>query len=232
MAPVHGKNTDAYVNGYVLSTYFKSMNFSATKELADVTTFKKNSKVYVPGLQDATLSMDGIYDGVADAVDQVLKAAIDSDLGSIVSYMPEGDLFGKKSFSINSHQSGYEVNSDIGDVSQVTAEFQGNDTYVQGLIHHIMSAEGVAGNGTGIDGVSVSTPNGGMLYVHMTTGTTLVVILQDSADGAVWADVAGGSLTVGSARTAVSLAISGTIRRHTRVRWTGSGTFYAVFGRK
>lgn len=228
----HGKDTDAYVNGYVLSSFFKSMTFSATKEMADATTFKKNSKVYVPGLQDATLALDGIFDGAADAVDEVLQLALASDAGSIVSYMPNGDVFAKRAYCLGTHQSSYEVNSDIGDVSQISGEFQGNDTYTPGLIHHIMQAEGALGNGSGIDSGVVSTPNGGMLYVQMTTGASLVVVLQDSADGVTFADVAGGSITVGSIRTAKSLAISGTIRRHTRVRWTGSGTFFAVFGRK
>lgn len=232
MVAVHGSKADFYGNGYTLSPFLNSAGFSGSRDTAETTTFKKTSKTYIPGLKDNTMNAEGVYEGAVDQVDDIMFAAL--GLGTvIVTYAPQGnEVFGNPVYSMDSIESTYEVTSDVGDVCQVTAEFNGGDLGVfdRGRVLHPMAAEAAPGNGANLDNTIVSTANGAALTVHATASTTLVAFLQDSADGVTFADLSG-SLAFGASRGSQRLVIAGTIRRYLRVRWTGTGTFFAAASR-
>lgn len=237
MANSHGSGADVIGNGYVLSPFLNSAHFSGTRDAGETTTFQKTSKTYIPGLKDTNMSCEGIFDGVVDAVDDILQQALQLSTDSLFTYIPEGaqggasDL-GNLSYTMEAIETSYEVTTAVGDVAQISAEFNAGSTgyFTRGRVNHPYQLEASAGNSSSIDLGAVSTTNGGSLVAHVTASSSLVLFLQDSADNSTFADLAG-SLTFASGRASKRLVIPGTIRRYTRIRWTGSGTFLALVDR-
>lgn len=236
MATVHGKATDFFGNGYVLSPYLNEASPSGERDMADASTFKNDSKKYVPGLKDSTFNLSGVYDGVVDAVDDILWAAFSTVIGTVWSYMPMGhEVLGNPAINFDAYTASYEVSSEVGDVAQISAEMNMGDQGLldRGRVYHPMAVEATGGNTASIDNTLVSTTSGAALTVHATASATLVVKLQDSADNSTWADIATltVSSTTGRKSQRVITPLNATIRRYTRVLWTGAGTFCAIGSR-
>lgn len=84
------------------------------------------------------------------------------------------------------------------------------------------------GDGAGWDSTITSTAFGFVAYLHLLglTGTSVTAKLQDSANGSVWADLAGGGFAAKTGRGSERIEAAGTVRRHFRV--VTSGTFSAA----
>lgn len=235
MPAVHGSKADVFGNGYVLSPYLNSASPSGERDMADASTFKFDSKKYVPGLKDSTFGLEGVYDGVTDAIDDILWNAFSQVVGTVWSYMPMGhEVHGNPAINFDAYTASYETNSEVGDVTQISAEMNMGDQGLldRGRVYHPMSAEVAGGNTASIDN-GAATTSGGALTAHITASSTLVVKLQDSADNSVWADIATLSIssTTGRKSQRIITPVTATIRRYTRVLWTGTGTFCAIGSR-
>jgi hypothetical protein len=233
MATSHGRSADVFGNGYVLSSYLNSCAVSGSREAAETTTFGKNSKTYIPGLKDTSWSIEGLYDGDIDAIDQILWAALENGTTGLFSYFPMGEgALGRLAYTMDTIESSYEITTDVGDVAQISAELAAGEfgRFYRGRVLSPMSVKAAGGNSSSIDNTAQTT-NGGALVVHATAASTLVVKLQDSADNSTFADVAGGTISISSGRSSQRLVLSGTIRRYTRALWTGTGTFDAIVER-
>ena len=88
--PAHGKGANIFANGYDLSPFLSSIDQTQTVDTAEVTTFTAQSKAYIAGQMDSTLSMSGYFDGVASGVDEVLSAALDSDAATVLTVAEGG----------------------------------------------------------------------------------------------------------------------------------------------
>lgn len=235
MSTSHGSNADVIGNGYVLSEFFNSASFSAQRDAGETTTFKKKSKTYIPGLKDTTMTAEGVYDGEADRVDQILSAALMQDVNGLFSYIPEGqEVVGRRSFTVDAIESSYEVNTDIGDVAQISAEFQAGaqGRFNRGVVIRPMANAVGAGTSGEHDNGAASAGEGIGLVVHSVVSADLVLKLQHaSASGGSFVDLPG-TLTFSLGRGSQRLWIPAqAIDRYTRVSWTGSGTFMAIIER-
>ncbi len=237
MAVAHGKKTKVYLNGYNLTGFFRNYESELSREMADKTPYGVDDREYVPGERDATLSLEGLYDGADTAIDQVLHTALDQN-PSVIVVCPQGDANGNVAFGISGDLSNYTIEGSRDDIVSLSDEVQSSVGRDRLLVHHALGAEVASGQGPAIDGGAAST-NGGVGYLQVPdiTGiTNLAVVIEDSADGATgWATI----LTftdVTADRAKERIAITGTVRRWTRVRWTFTGTgsaqFFAAFGRK
>lgn len=233
MASSHGSKATFFANGYELTTYLNSAAPSASRDAAETTTFGNTSKSYIPGLKDTTLAIGGLYDGATAAVDEVLSTALITTPTGVACYCPYGDTaIGDIIYSLVSVHTTYEISTDVGNVAQISAQLQAgsNGRYARGNVLHIMQAEAAGGQTAGLDYGSTSTTNGGGLVVQVAAATSLNISLQDSADNSTFATIAG-PIVVASGRAAQRLEFSGTIRRYTRILWTGTGTFLAAVER-
>lgn len=237
MAFVHGKNTKVYVNGFDLTDMFKSSSIPAAAGTAETTTFGKSDKTFIAGLREATISVEGLFDGVVDKVDAVLSPILGGATKSVWTVLQDGDTFGNRGVGVEGIETAYEVTSPIEDAVQVTAEAQSSSGRDGIISHHALAARTVDFTGSPVDGVAAST-NGGVGYLHVMAYsgfTSVVVKIQDSADDVSYADILTFA-TVTGARVAERKAITGTVRRFTRVfidvAGTGSVTLFAGFGRK
>lgn len=236
MAVSHGSAARVYVGGYDLSGFLRSAASELTRETAETTTFGLGAKTYVAGLADATVSLEGYYDGAPDTIAPVLYAATSSER-VLVTVCPQGDTVGAPAYSLESLETRYTVEASLDDVTTLAGECQSTSGRDRLRIHHPLAARTSSGSGTALDGGAATTAGGvGALQVTVLTGSvSLDVTIQDSADGTTgWTTI----LTYGvvtASRTARRVTITGTVRRYTRAAWTisgtGSATFWVGFGR-
>lgn len=131
MAFVHGR--DAYIavadSGGVLrdiSAYCDQVSLSISVESAETTVFTKDSKTYVPGLRDQTISISGKFDSTVDGyLSGILQSA-----SREFAYGPTGNQTPK--YSGNGTACGvvltsYEISAGVGDVITFSAELQITD---------------------------------------------------------------------------------------------------------
>lgn len=236
MPPTHGRLTRVYINGYDLTGFFRKAGVEIMRETADSSVFNTADKTYVAGVKDATCSLDGLFDGAVDGIEQVLQAAMDSDPTTLV-VCPQGDVFGTVAYGMQTLQTKLATDASKDDIVSLANELQSITGGDRLLIQHTLSSEVATGNGAGIDH-GAQTTNGGVGYLmvpDIAGITNLAVVVQDSADGSSWATI----LTfagVTADRNAQRVTITGTVRRHTRSIWTftgaGSAQFFVGFGRK
>lgn len=236
MPAAHGRLTRVYLNGYDLTGFYRSQESDLTREVADSTVFGLSDKTYLPGLRDASLSLEGIFDGAVAGIEEVLLAALSAD-PTIVVICPQGDILGNVAHGFSALETKYAIDSSKDDIVTLANELQSASGRDRLLIQHALSSEVATGNGTSIDN-GAQTTNGGVAYLHVPdiAGiTNLAVTIEDSADNSSFATI----LTfagVTADRNAQRVAISGTVRRYTRARWVftgaGSAQFCVGFGRK
>lgn len=125
MAFVHGKSADFRIDdsGGTLrdiSAFCDSVDFPATADTAEVTTFGSSSKAYVAGLKDSTLSISGSWDATADGY---LAGIVGAAAGSF-QYGPAGTTNGNIKYTGECICTSYQVSAPVGDKVTFSAEFQ------------------------------------------------------------------------------------------------------------
>lgn len=231
MAFVHGSSTRVLIDGNDLSAYFRSASTPGTRDVAESTSFNDTAKTYITGLTDATISLEGMYDGAASAVDEVMAAAFGGT--SIYTVLHGTNTIGTRGHAAKCINNKYEVKSPISDLSLITAEGQSTVGFDAVVLHQPLSAITAAGTSATVVDNSASSANGGVAYLHATalTGAGPVVKIQDSADDVTYADLITFD-AISAANTAQRVTVTGTVDRYTRATWAaGTATFNAAFGR-
>lgn len=89
MAAIHGKNGKMSIGPSTasedVSTYLKSTGLDQSTDTVEVTTFGNDSKVYIPGLEDGTIPLEGVWDADIDAIMASMKGVTGK-----FSYLPAG----------------------------------------------------------------------------------------------------------------------------------------------
>lgn len=228
---IHGKDAVVYQDGNDLTGYLRSMSNSAEVETAEASTFADDDKVYVTGVQDATISAEGLFDATFDGN---LDSITTSPAKAVFSVYPGGDALGSAGRGYSLDITSAERTAEVGDVVMVSLEGQSSVGTERILSYHALAQRIAAGTATAIDGAAASTA-GGVGYLHATAASgTVVVKVQHSSDNVTFADlVTLGSVTA-SAR-AFRTTSAGTVNRYTRLVYTptpsGTATFVAGFGR-
>lgn len=215
----HGSKARVYANGYDLTTFLTDVKATRAADTAEATTLGKTSKVRVPGLTDGGLSGEGLFDGVVDAVDQVLSAALGASAGSIWTYLPAGDGLGQTGHGLAAHQTGYDLDAPADGLVALSVEAEstvGRERLT--VLHALASETGPATvNGASVDNTTATTA-GGAVYLQATTAgaQSVTVKAQHSVDASVWVDLVTMTAVAAAGRVAERKEVSGTINRHTR----------------
>lgn len=236
----HGRNAKVAVNATDLSAYFNSGDVSRSMEPAEVTTFGSNSKAYIPGLMDGTVSLSGFFDGSANAVDAVLAGALQAATDTLVTFAPEGFSIGSHTFQMQAQETSFQVSAPVADAVTTSAEFQSNIGVWNSRSLHDLAAESSSTASTSIDDAASST-DGGVTILHVTANTrssSTTIKVQHSSDNSSWADLV--TFTAVSSTTTTqerfTVAAATTINRYLRASstlsaGTGSITYTVSFGR-
>ena len=250
---VHGKSTEVYLDEFVMSPYFNSVDVTLTNETAEVTSFADSSKAYILGLADGTLSMSGMWTADTDGSDEELQAILGSVSAANITIAEAGGTIGNRATIARCDETNYVISNPVADVSTITADFQGtSNTGLLGTMTYGITA-GVQlstassidydalGNLTGVDGTASSSA-GGAALLHVPTnsiagGTTTIKVQHDSAsDFSSAADLISFTAVAASTKTSEMVVCSGTVNRYIRATAStagssGSITFMVSFAR-
>ncbi len=113
MAFSKGTLSKVLAQGWNLSTFFRSLTISSSSDVANVETFGDNSKEYLATLKDATASLEGLFDGAANAVDAQLDAVLGASANTVWTFVVQTDVIGGVAYGINAVGTAYEVSSPV-----------------------------------------------------------------------------------------------------------------------
>ncbi|MET0916719.1 MAG: hypothetical protein ABWY81_11035 [Jiangellaceae bacterium] len=228
MAKQSGLGMRLWVGGFNLSGDINSINRIAGGPAAlDLTDITESAYERQGGQRDGGIDFTSYFNPSSSRAHPVLGALPRID--TLVS-TATGTLVGSPMASCQAIQIGYDPQRGQ-DGSLTFGVTTNSDQYGLEWGESLTAGERTdstaTASGTGLDGGAAST-FGAQFYLHLTafTGTSVVVKVQDSADNATFADLAGAAFTsataVGWQRIAISNAA--TVRRYVRVATTGTFT--------
>jgi hypothetical protein len=239
MAFVHGKGVEVLYGGKKLTSFFNDATVSRNIDSAETTAFGDSAKKYITGMMDGTMSLSGMFDGEANAIDDHLKTTIGAAAADVATVLPEGAANGKAAYSAAVRQTSYEVSSPIGDVVAVSLEVQADGGVDRCVILNGEQAVTSSGTGTPVDNTAASS-NGAAAYLHVTANTrdgATTFKVQSSADNNTWADLATFTSVSATSTTAERVLVSGSVPRYLRASHapggsSGSITYTITLGRR
>jgi hypothetical protein len=228
-----GKWGRVFVDGYALTVDVSDVTISNTNDELESSGYGMDKR-YLVGQGDASITVDGYYTTAT-------AAALQAGNGKIIS-VAIGDnaapTVGAPTFSISACQTEATVKPPKDGLVAINAKFLPDATVanIAGLDIGVMLCDttdtSADGNGTALDQAAQSTA-GGVGICHITgvsASDTVVVNIQDSANGTDWADLI--TFTIdGSVAAAQRLEVTGTVDRYVRAEWdvTGSGVAIDIF---
>lgn len=128
MAYGHGKDAvfkvqDSGGTTRDLSAYLTGVTMPRSADTAETSTMGDSDKEYISGLKDATISLEGKYDPVANGPDDVLTGIL-GGASRTWEIHPQGTAVGKPKFSGSAVCTSYEASIDLGDAVGFSAELQ------------------------------------------------------------------------------------------------------------
>lgn len=120
----HGKSAvfninDASANKRDISNVINSTALSRSAETAEVTALGNASKAYIPGLKDATISLEGMADVTTSGyLDGVLGVA------TAWEFYPAGDIAGQVKYTGTGILTSLETSAEVGGAVSISGEMQ------------------------------------------------------------------------------------------------------------
>lgn len=250
MAFRHGKDTGVAVESANLTSYFASADSNHDVETADSTTFGNNSRTYVVGQRDGTISLSGMFDGDANAVDEELQALLGVEDGAHVLIQRGGAAADGPGLSVTfglCEATSYSVDSPVDDIVSITFDAQADGGLFTGVA--LQDPDGgalgdsfTAGASTDVASVdnSASTANGYVAQLHVVANSLdgdLIVTIEDSANDSTFATLDTFTTVGAGTTTAEQITGTGTVERYVRINidtlaaTTGSASVVVGFAR-
>lgn len=113
-----------------ISTYINQAGLARTVEAAEVTALGKTAKVYIPGLSDATIPIEGKFDPTVDGyLAGILRAM------STWEYYPVGEPAGatKPKYSGACMLTNYEITTGVNGAASIRGTIQCSDTITRAV---------------------------------------------------------------------------------------------------
>lgn len=239
MAFRHGKNTVVLYNGFNLSSYFNEASVSQKVDTAETTAFGNDAKTYITGQQDGTISLKGMFDGSASAIDVTLSGVIGAASPDVITVAPDGVVSGRRVFFGKAHETSYEISAPVSDVVSATAEVQVTGGANAGNFLDVLSSVSASGQSAALDNGS-SSSNGGVGVLHVTANNrdgASTFTVQHSSDNVSFVDLVTFASVAASAIGGEQVSVTGTVNQYVRAAYTpggssGSVTYTMAFSRK
>lgn len=235
----HGKGTVVLSKEFNLSPFLNSVGVTNGVEIPETTTFGSDDRSYIAGHLEGTVSFEGLFDGSADAIDEIFTDALGNVSYSPVTVSNDGSGVGRRAVLLEAVSTSYEISSPLTDVVAVSGGANANGGLDYGVWLGVLSAITGTSTGTAVDNGASST-NGGVAHLHITANTrsaSTVAKVQHSSDNSVWADLVTFSTVNSSTLTSERVEVTGTVNRYLRAlvtpsSGTGSITFSIAFSRR
>ena len=224
----HGKNTAVFVDEFDFTTYFNDATSTSNIDTAETSAFGTDAKTYIVGHTDGTISLSGMFEATASVgTDQHFGTSL-AGSEQLVVIGTEGHAVGRRAVMMKSENTSYEPSSPIGDVVQMSVEFQADEGLGHGVFLSSGSSVSATGNGTSVDN-SASSSNGGVGYLSVPVNTrngNITVKIQHSADDSTFADLVTFTTVSNTTNTSQRVAVASgtTVNRYLRVNYTVAGS--------
>lgn len=238
MAFVFGTGTRVWMDGKQAACVINDITQDAELDEAEVTTLCSTLKDYIPGLAEVTIDIAGYFDTNTVSPATTMEALFHSKISNQdvfpITFAPEGGAdIGDPVYLMNGFLQNYSIENTVDEAAMVEATMRCSSALARGrILQGDGTAKTVTGNGgdsppgTGNVDNTTSTAFGGVgvLQVSAVSGTTptLIVKIQHSSNGTVWADLI--TFTSQNAINGEYATVSGTVNRYTRALWTIAGT--------
>lgn len=221
MAFALGRSTAILYGAHDVAGFFRDYDLPGEVDVEDSTTFGQTAKTYQPTLSGATLSLNGLWDGDPDAIDEILEGAL-AGPALPLTLGPDGLGLNAKAKLLATHETKSQTKGAIGGLVEVSAEFLANGIPAHGQVYAEPASRASTANGTTVDhaaGVTAAV----VAHLHVLVGSgTLTAKVQHSTNASAWADLV--TFTAASGPTAERVVVpSGTVNRYLRATWTISG---------
>lgn len=224
MAFSHGSQAAIFGNGYALCPWTKSVSSGAQVTMENTTVLCNTSgaQSYMAGLEDGTLSIEGLWDGAADAIDEILDAAFTA--GAIFTHCPQGDELGYPASGLVATRASYDIQTPGNTLSKFSASAQSNVGLERGTIIYPEATLPIGtGTLTAIDN-GAPTANGAVAYLQCLDKAgvdTHYINIQHSSDDMTYVPLIEFEIdAIGAQR----ITVTGTVRRYVRISWASSAT--------
>jgi hypothetical protein len=230
----HGKSTSVLFDEFDLSGFFNQSNGSRQIQAVNTTTFGNDDKVYIAGVESGSISVQGIYDGADDQVDEILDASIGSE--AIVTVCPQGaGVLGNRALMMKAEHASYQIRSTANDAVRIVAGGTADGgVRTAGEVLQPLEAETTTFNGTSVDS-GASSAVGGVGHLHVTafSGTSGTVEIEHSANDSTFANliVFSNVTAVGAQRSTVTGTVNQYLRFAISADTFTSMTVFAAFAR-
>lgn len=225
MAFVHGKATLVAGSTVALSGYLNQYSAGRQSQAVATTTFGNDDEVFIGGLLDSSMSLGGVWDGDAGAIDATFNSLYGAG-EQVVTIGHGGGTIGNGAYLFNGHLDDYGIQGAVNDAVRVSSTWSGSQATRTGVMLHDLEAETATGNFASVD-QAASSSNGGVANLNVTafTGTNVTIKVQDSANNSTWADLITFSTVTGA--TSERATVTGTVDRYVRAI-ISAGTFTSV----
>lgn len=219
MSFVHAKRSRVLLGSDHISGFLTEAGEDWSGDVEESTTLLDTAKAYVFGLEDATVSLQGLFDGDAGAIHDIFRELKRAD-PVVYSYCPAGFAVGGPAQIAQLHQVGYEVGSSVSGLVQASMSGQAADGSRDGVVLAGLDERATSGDA---DGANTGGGDGAVAHLHVTEiDGTVEVVVQTSADGTSWVDLITFPPVVEP--SALRLDVSATVETYLRATWTLSGT--------
>lgn len=233
MAPTfrHGKGVRVLINQFDLSPFLTNAKMNGVAGTADVTAFQQPDNVYIPGLRDATISLEGNFSFSTGAnstsVDRIFANYLGGSTQFITTVPLEANSTGGWAWMLKGDEIAHDVDTPIANKVSVAAMVQGSSFHFGGVMLRPLStakSTAVGGTNTGVvfagSTVTGFSTNGGVGHLHVTyttkvTGTrTATFKVQHSTTGSTWVDLI--TFTAATKATFQRSTVSGNVKERLR----------------
>jgi hypothetical protein len=221
----HGKNTIVLSDEFNLSQFLNSLSHSNAVETPETTVFGLSDRTYIVGHTDGSVSFEGLFEGSADAIDELFDAALGSDTERVLSVGNEGAALGRRAVLAATKQQSYEVSSPLTDVVSISASVIANGGLDYGVW---LASQAITTTltGTAVDNTA-SSSNGGVGHLHITANANdgaTVAKIQSSADNIAFADLISFASVTASTTASQRVEVTGAVPRYLRALVTPAGS--------
>ena len=136
MAFTHGKDSvfkldNASGSLTDISSFVTNVDFPESADVSETTTLGSagNSKTYIAGLKDSSISLSGLWDATADAI---FGAVVGQSATLSYEYSPEGTTSGKIKYTGEAILTSYSISSPVGDAVGYSADLQVSGAVTRG----------------------------------------------------------------------------------------------------
>lgn len=220
----HGKVTKLVGHGVDLTGYFKSVTATGSVNTADKSLFGASAHEYQATTQPAaTVAAQGLFADDTGELQSFAEAGLGTEGGVLV--LPDGyDAIGRDFVAVRGTLTNHGTSPQRDDMVDNNVEWMSQVGLDIGrTLNALTTAITAAGNGTAVDFLR-ATANGGAAYLEVLdfTGTSVVVTIEDSADGSTGWGTIGTFASVDAAGSDQRIAITGAVKRYIRMVTTGT----------